>query len=89
MLTKNKLHSRVCCGTAVVLKMENALLICAPGHGDSFCPLLMTQRSVVNVKRAGRCTALRDAPDDTVMAVRVSICCSETSENTERFANLI
>jgi hypothetical protein len=73
MSTKSKLHSRVCCGAAVVLKMENALLkFVHRVTGTAFALLLMTQRSVVDEKTTGRCTALRDAPDDTVMAVRVS-----------------
>jgi len=48
--------------------------------GTAFALLLMAQRSVVYVKTAERCTALRDAPDDTAIAVRVSICCSETQK---------
>jgi hypothetical protein len=66
MSTKSKFHSLVCCRTAVVSKMENALLkFVHRVTGTAFALFLMTQRSAVNIKTAGRCTALRDAPGDS------------------------
>ena len=63
--------SRVRCGTAVVLKMKNALLESVYRVTETALALLLITE-VRGQRKDGRFTALNDAPVDTVMTVRVS-----------------